>query len=219
MNDEPVLSEKQLLARAQRLVGMSLTTLADQLGEPVPGELKHAKGWAGQLVEKALGATAGSLPLPDFPTLGIELKTIPVDAQGHPCESTFICTASLTAAERYFTDSVVYQKTRRVLWIPLLSLPAMQVGDRQLGQPLLWSPTSQQFAQLQTDWEELTDMITLGELENISARHGEYLQIRPKAANARARCMGVGKDGQYIATLPRGFYLRRSFTKTVLSAA
>ncbi|MDI8106950.1 hypothetical protein MJN85_30220, partial [Salmonella enterica subsp. enterica serovar Anatum] len=37
--------------------------------------------------------------------------------------------------------------------------------------------------QLRLDWEELMDMIVLGQVERITARHGEVLQLRPKAAN------------------------------------
>ena len=36
------------------------------------------------------------------------------------------------------------------------------------------------------------DMIVLGQVERITARHGEYLQIRPKAANAKALTEAIG---------------------------
>lgn len=48
------------------------------------------------LLELYLGAMAGSKPEQDFPELGIELKTIPVDAAGKPLETTFVCVAPLT---------------------------------------------------------------------------------------------------------------------------
>ena len=70
---------------------------------------------------------------------------------------------------------------------------------------------------LQADWEELMDMIVLGEVDKITARHGQYLQIRPKAANSKALTEGIGPQGQPVMTLPRGFYLKKTFTGPMLA--
>src|SRR5688500_18797590 len=85
-------TESELMARARALSGMSLAELARQFGIAVPEAQLRAKGWVGQLLERALGATAGSRAKPDFEALGIELKTLPVDGRGQPKESTFVCT-------------------------------------------------------------------------------------------------------------------------------
>ncbi len=45
------------------------------------------------------------------------------------------------------------------------------------------------------DWEELMDLIVLGEVERITARHGEVLQLRPKAANSKALTEAIGAHG------------------------
>ena len=60
------------------------------------------------------------------------------------------------------------------------------------------------------------EYVALGRLEEISARHGELLQIRPKAANARALGSTTDPEGKPAQTLPRGFYLRSSFTNSIL---
>jgi DNA mismatch repair protein MutH len=60
------------------------------------------------------------------------------------------------------------------------------------------------------------DMIATGELEQITAHQGQYLQIRPKAANTKTLRNGINDEGEEILTLPRGFYLRTSFTKQLL---
>ncbi len=46
------------------------------------------------------------------------------------------------------------------------------------------------------DWEELMDLIVLGEVERITARHGEVLQLRPKAANSKALTEAIGAHGR-----------------------
>jgi DNA mismatch repair protein MutH len=61
------------------------------------------------------------------------------------------------------------------------------------------------------------DLIVLGKVESITARHGEVLQLRPKAANNKARTEAIGEKGQPIMTLPRGFYLKKSFTRQLLA--
>ncbi|MFT5448000.1 MAG: DNA mismatch repair protein MutH, partial [Gammaproteobacteria bacterium] len=58
--------------------------------------------------------------------------------------------------------------------------------------------------------------IVLGEVDNLSAHHGQCLQIRPKAADSRARRWGVNEHGVRVQTLPRGFYLRPKFTAAIL---
>ena len=64
--------------------------------------------------------------------------------------------------------------------------------------------------------EELMDMIVLGQVERITARHGEVLQLRPKAANSKPLTEAIGAQGEPILTLPRGFYLKKNFTGALL---
>ena len=90
------------------------------------------------------------------------------------------------------------------------------VGERRVGMPLMWSPNEEEDRLLRQDWEELMDMIVLGEVEQISARHGQVMQLRPKAANNKALTRAIGRDGQPIMTLPRGFYLKIDFTHSLL---
>jgi DNA mismatch repair protein MutH len=212
----PPRSETELLERAQAMAGESIAALAEGQGVPVRTDSRRAKGWAGQLIEAYLGASAGSLSEPDFQLIGVELKTIPVNAGGVPRESTYVCTVPLMGASRDWPGCNVQRKLARVLWVPVISDAGTGPGDRVVGWPLLWSPSASQAADLEADWRELTDMVCLGELESISAHHGTCLQIRPKAADSRARRWGIGESGESVRTLPRGFYLRPSFTRAIL---
>jgi DNA mismatch repair protein MutH len=54
------------------------------------------------------------------------------------------------------------------------------LAERRVGAPLLWSPNEEEDRQLRMDWEELMDLIVLGEVERITARHGEVLQLSRK---------------------------------------
>ena len=214
----PPDDEASLLARAQDLAGLTLETLADRAGLPMPADLKRDKGWVGMLLEWHLGASAGSKAEQDFAHLGIELKTIPIDAQGKPLETTFVCVAPLTGNSGVtWLTSHVRHKLARVLWIPVEGGREIPLRERRVGAPLLWSPDAEEDEMLRQDWEELMDMIVLGRVEQITARHGAWLQIRPKAANSKALTEGIGDQGQPIMTLPRGFYLKKSFTGPLLA--
>jgi DNA mismatch repair protein MutH len=213
----PPSSEEELLDRARALAGHTLSTLAIRAGTVAPNDSLHAKGWAGTLLETVLGASAGSLSEPDFQLIGIELKTIPVNQEGIPRESTYVCTVPLTDHTGLtWENSSVWRKLQRVLWIPIQTNPQQPPGEGVIGYPLLWSPDVSEQAMLRTDWEELMEMVSLGEAESINARHGTVLQIRPKAAHSRARRWGIGESGERVRTLPRGFYLRPAFTAVIL---
>ena len=148
----------------------------------------------------------------------MELKTIPVGPDGKPRESTYVTVVPLMGeAPAAWEQSGVRRKLARVLWMPVVSERDAPLAERVVGWPLLWSPSHEEEAALRADWEELMDMVCLGELEKIDARIGTWLQIRPKAANASARRWGVGETGEHVRTLPRGFYLRPAFTRRILA--
>lgn len=211
-------TQAELLAQAQRLAGYSLGELAAMAGITTPRDLKRDKGWIGVLLEIWLGASAGSKPEQDFAALGVELKTIPIDRQGRPLETTFVCVAPLTGNSGVtWENSHVRHKLKRVLWIPVEGERTIPLAERRVGAPLLWTPNAEEENQLRMDWEELMDLIVLGQVERITARHGEVMQLRPKAANSKALTEAIGAQGQPIMTLPRGFYLKKNFTAALLA--
>ncbi len=210
---------EQLLAQAQSIAGLTFGELADELHIPVPIDLKRDKGWVGMLLEHALGATAGSKAEQDFSHLGVELKTLPINAEGYPLETTFVSLAPLVQNSGVkWENSHVRHKLSCVLWMPIEGSRHIPLRERHIGAPILWKPTAEQERQLKQDWEELMDLIVLGKLDQITARIGEVMQLRPKGANSRAVTKGIGKNGEIIDTLPLGFYLRKEFTAQILKA-
>lgn len=210
---------EQLLSQAQSIAGLTFEELADELHIPVPPDLKRDKGWVGMLLETALGATAGSKAEQDFSHLGVELKTLPINAEGYPLETTFVSLAPLVQNSGVkWENSHVRHKLSCVLWMPIEGSRHIPLRERHIGAPILWKPTAEQERQLKQDWEELMDLIVLGKLEQITARIGEVMQLRPKGANSRAVTKGIGKNGEIIDTLPLGFYLRKEFTAQILNA-
>lgn len=213
----PPKTEHELMQRAESIIARSFSSLASQAGIPVPENLKREKGWVGQLLEWHLGAESGSKAQPDFAHLGIELKTIPIGFNGKPLETTFVSVAPLTGVNGLtWENSHVKHKLSKVLWIPVEGEREIPLGDRRIGRPILWSPSQQEELQLKQDWEELMEFIVLGKVEQITAKHGEVMQLRPKAANSKVVTEAYSANGQPIKTLPRGFYLRTQFTANIL---
>ncbi|MFM2486508.1 DNA mismatch repair endonuclease MutH [Celerinatantimonas yamalensis] len=206
-----------LLTRSEQIAGLTLAEIAAHLGVQLPANARKEKGWTGQLIELWLGATAGSKPQQDFPHLGVELKTLPIDRNGRPLESTYVCmTPLLNARGETWQSCNVRNKLAQVLWVPILAERAIPIAQRIVGNALLWRPSAAQETILKQDWEELMEAVAFGQIEQLTARHGEALQLRPKAANSQVRTKAIGPNGQIIETLPRGFYLRRSFTESLL---
>ncbi|MCX4193550.1 DNA mismatch repair endonuclease MutH [Methylophaga sp. OBS1] len=211
-------TEADLVERCRLLAGKTLGQVAAEMGLNVPGNLQRHKGWVGQLLEYYLGADAGNQAEPDFMGLGIELKTLPLNAQGQPKESTYVCTVSLTESGRLqWENSWVRKKLAKVLWLPVEADAAIPLADRYVGHGWIWQPTPEQEQQLQHDWEELMDRVVLGEQADITAREGEFLQIRPKAAHSRVMAKSWSETGESSQMNPKGFYLRSSFTRQLLA--
>jgi DNA mismatch repair protein MutH len=212
---QPPRDEAELLDRARALRGRSLEALGADLGLSLRGPAVATKGKVGEMVERALGATGGSAATWDFPTLRVELKTVPLGASGAPSESTFVCSVSLLDADRAeWDESWVRAKLGRVLWVPV---ETRRDGSRGVGEALLWSPTPAQQRVFAADFEEILGRVGAGGIEGLSARVGRWLQLRPKAAHGRVRTAAPGRDGDRVSTVPRGFYLRARFTGAILA--
>ncbi|WP_394825126.1 MutH/Sau3AI family endonuclease [Pendulispora albinea] len=224
----PPRDEHELRVRALCLAGRTLGDLARELRFQLGDAAVHTKGKAGELVERALGA--GPVPgrasldaradpgsLLDFPHLGIELKTVPVDDRGKPRESTFVCALPLGDADAMeWQSSWVRTKLSHVLWLPILTREHAAWDERVLLEPVFWRPSRDQEAVFAGDFDDAMGIIASGGIERLTARTGRWLQVRPKAAHGRARTLAHGPEGEPIATVPRGFYLRTRFTDAIL---
>ncbi|MFT3924845.1 MAG: DNA mismatch repair protein MutH [Myxococcales bacterium] len=203
----------ELSQRAAALAGRTLGEVAAEFAaQQGTGSLLHRKGKLGQLVERVLGASAGSRAEPDFPELGVELKTIPLDDAGRPRESTFVASFSLADADTAtWESSSVRHKLAHVLWIPVIT----SGSEQRFGRPLFWRPTREQEQVLRADFDDIMGTVAIGNVEGLTAHVGRWLQARPKAAHGRVRTLAYDEDGPQLA-LPRGFYLRARVTCELL---
>ncbi|MFO8156045.1 MAG: DNA mismatch repair endonuclease MutH [Thiohalospira sp.] len=215
----PPTSQEELAARAAALAGLTLGAAAARVGTAVPADLRRAKGWVGQVLEAVLGASGGARAVHDFPHLAIELKTLPLGADGLPRETTYVCTADLTNVGDQWEGTWVGRKLSHVLWVPVEADPGLPPGERRIGSPWFWRPDADELAVLRADWESFREQLLLEGAASLTAHAGEALQIRPKAAHGRARTTAYDADGHTVSVNPRGFYLRTTFTRRLLERA
>ncbi len=213
----PPKTEEELINRCMNIQGLSFTQLSISLDLPIPLNPVQRKGWVGMALELALGADANNKAAPDFQSLAVELKTLPLAKSGKPAESTFVTSIPLlTIHQQSWKTSQCYSKLQRVLWIPIEGDREIPFEQRRIGMGFLWSPNEHEEQILCSDWDYLTHQISSGNLECVDATVGVYLQVRPKAANGKSLCYGYDTEGSKVQTLPRGFYLRSKFTSQIL---
>jgi DNA mismatch repair protein MutH len=144
-----------LLAHATSLCGLQIGAIAAALNVDPPSDFGAAKGFVGELIERALGASAGNDATPDFPHLGVELKTIPLRADGSPTESTWVTRVPLSgvAVSLPFEQSTVGIKLNHVLWLPIEA--ERSPLDRRVGRAVLWRPSVEERSAIVADYDEL----------------------------------------------------------------
>lgn len=212
---EPPHTLEALMNRAVSLAGRTLAETAQALGYRLPRNLSSNKGFIGQLAELALGATAGPDPEPDFPALGVELKTLPIREDGRPLEATYICQARMTGIESTaLSESYLMKKLHRVLFVPIL--PATTLAERRFAMPLLWSPNDAELATLGADFLMLQSRVRMGEADDLTTRDGVALHLRPKALSSNERTVGISDEGWAVPVRPKAWYLRPAFTEQII---
>ncbi|NBV28726.1 hypothetical protein EBS02_06885 [bacterium] len=89
--------------------------------------------------------------------------------------------------------------------------------DKIIGHPVIWQPDGDTFDQIKKDWYELTTYIRLGEFDQLNSQIGEFLHIRPKAANATQKIqLNINGFNHYV--LPIGFYFRKILTRKIIES-
>lgn len=214
----PPSSVDELWSRCQAISGCRIGELANYMNMGVPQDLSTIKGWVGQFIEQLLGADGTNESKPDFSHLGVELKTIPVNRNHLPNESTYVCTAPISSESRResWKTSRVWNKLQHVLWVPIEADKSIPLSKRRLGQPILWTPSATIETILQQDWEEIMEHLELGQIQSLSARVGTYLHIRPKAAHGKVLTTTLNEEGESVQIVPKGFYLRTALTQQIL---
>lgn len=206
--------EQELRERLFRIAGRTMGAIATGFGVALPRDPRRGKGAIGQLLERALGATAGCRAAPDFPGLTIELKSLPIGPDGRPRESTFVSSLDLGAVDHLWETSSVRHKLRRVCWVVVEADPRLPLEERRCGASFFWSPSDDEERVLRDDYQDIVELLEVG--ARVPATVGRALQLRPKGRNAADLRRAINEEGVRVRMAPRAFYLRSAFTAGLL---
>lgn len=206
----------ELVGRARRLAGLTIADLARRVERELDERARRNKGIVGLLVERALGATASSRPIPDFESIGVELKTLPVGRDGAPLESTFVCNVTKDELETSWEESHVRRKLAHVLFVPIEGDRAIALDARRVGTAFVFELGARHEEVLGRDYENLRDALWSAGRDAVPGHLGVALQVRPKGKNARDAERRHASDGVAELVAKRAFYLRATFTRRLL---
>ena len=101
-------TEKELLNKAYGLTGVKILDFCSLFNKFFDKNFINSKGYIGKILEIYLGASGGNMPIPDFPNLDIELKTIPLSKRMYPKGNLKVCSTSmLPSINNYEWDSSI----------------------------------------------------------------------------------------------------------------
>lgn len=210
-------NENHLLKHAKSMHDHSINDLSIKYNIQLK-ENKKNKGYLGNIIENFFGLKNNNKPIKDFDSLGIELKTIPINNRGIPLESTFICSVPLIKnSGLIWNTSYVRYKINRILWVPIEKNKSTNIREYRVKYPFLWSPNYEEEKKIKTDWNEIMDMIVLGKINKINSKYGEVLFVKTKTNSKKNYTQAIGENGQPIFTIPKGFYLRKKFTYLLIN--
>ena len=210
----------ELEQRLHLIMGRSIGELT-QLSKLNVAAYATAKGFAGQLVELFLGAHAHNQSGPDFTKLGIELKTVPVGFDLMPQEHTFICAADLAPRHMIpFAQSALFHKMQHMLFVMLLAPrnAGLSMGERRILGYFFFDLTGEHRQQVETDYNEMQELLLSHQFDQLTSSLGNVLQLRPRGLPGKDVVAVHDEEGQLIYTKTRGYYLRSSFTRTLLQS-
>ncbi|MFC6276403.1 DNA mismatch repair protein MutH [Psittacicella hinzii] len=215
----PPQTWSQLLTYVQALVGKTVEQIADKHQVELIDSLKLNRGWLGNLIEIALGASAGSKPTQDFIDLGLELKTLAINENGKVKSDIFISSLPLNSymLQDWQLSHVLY-KLKRILFIPVENNPEIPLAQRRIGKGFIWSPNAQQLATLEADWKSIMEIITQRDFTALKSNLGSALCVRVKALNTQQSNTFNDIDLHSINLPPLSFYLRRNFVNEILQS-
>lgn len=176
------VSRRGALRQLQALIGCDLTELARHYHIPTHQAGRLNKGWAGQTIERHLGAALNSRQQPDFS--GWELKgvALKVDETGAPRAKETMAITMFNPAHVIatpFAQSHLRQKLRRMLVVGWVADRARHASAVIVcAEPFNLAPHIEGL--VRTDYDQIRGLLRVYGPGAVSGRVGEWVQARPK---------------------------------------
>lgn len=209
--DPAAVFETETLVRLLPYVGRSFDDLAEATGRTGFGGKNAVATVVRSLVgERAIRRTG------DFARFGVEVKTVPVDAQGRIVEAmSFPAFHHEELIYETWESSDLLGRLNRLLVVPVHREKAARLGQTRLGKPFFWSPSEDELAGIASEWERFRHLIELGQARDLpKSSETTYIHVRPKAQNASDRDIAPGG----IDVIKKCFWLNQPYVGRILEA-
>lgn len=149
------------------------------------------------------------------------VRTLPLDDRGRVREPTKICRIDFDAlVATPFPGSECRQLLERILFVPIEKPSVDDPSYWHLHEAFGWTPSSDVWAVLEGDYERIRDLARRGRADDLSSSvasgHGEFLIPKTAGRDSRDVREYVDAQGHRASARVRGFYLRNSFTATLV---
>ena len=210
------LTEKELLKRAMKLAGKHIEEFRRPFDRLFDDSTKNSHGYFGKIMEIYLGASANNLPIPDFPNLNIELKTLPLNNKMLPKNDIKICSTSFFPIETNYcwSKSLVKIKIKKILLVPFQSGESLTYYKKKICRPFLFQLGDYEKI-IKQDYENIIECLFLGKLGLIPRNLGKYLVLKSSSSNKNLTNY-INSDQELVRTNFVGFYLKKSFLKRIM---
>jgi DNA mismatch repair endonuclease MutH len=198
------MEREEAVQRIQQLVGRDLRKLADQYDVTVFRESKKNKGWAGHVIERALGLPLSSAQSPNFGSW--ELKTISLKYLKNG-SLTVKETMAITMIDPYNVANTEFENSHLLAKLQKAVIAARIWLSQKEESSILHSVrtfdlgNSEVYNQVRDDYNVARNAIMSGGLDALKSEMGRYIQPRTKGAGHKPK-------------KTRAFYARTGFLKT-----
>ncbi|MGI6230439.1 MAG: Sau3AI family type II restriction endonuclease [Tractidigestivibacter sp.] len=196
---------------AQELVGH---TLREKTDAPELQSPKKRRGSFGNAIEEYyFEYKPNSDSEPDFPKVGLELKTTPMKRGAHKslvAKERLVITMIdyMTVVNETFETSHLLDKASKVLLISYLWEKNKDPLDYEVILAELWGLPKEDMPQFKADWETVVNKVRAGHAEDISGSDTLYLEACTKAADSTVRRNQPYSD---VLAKPRAWALKASY--------
>ena len=208
-------SVDSIMVYAERLEGHTLREMTDAAELQSPNRRRGAFGNA--VEQYYFKYKPNSSQEPDFPEVGIELKTTPLkrDKSGRYVAKERLVVNMIdydTVVNEDFERSHFMQKASRVLLISYLWEKDVDPLDYKIVLVDLWEIPEVDLVQMKLDWETVVDKVRAGHAEDISGSDTVYLEASTKAADSSKRRT---QPFSPVLAKPRAWALKASYMTAV----
>lgn len=211
--------ENRVLDHLWTFHARKVSDVAEELGVVVPGRgIDTTRSFFADLLRAMLDSGAPKVTVTELELRGYSPKTVRMPRDGRPFEAMSFPAFRLEELAREKWESAPLRKDLERLLVAAFYAPNNTVGygRYEVGHDLFWTPSTDQWATIKKEWEDVVRRVRRGELDNLPKEAGtSVIHLRPHAQVAAD--VDVAKlAGKLVAKTKQCFWLNRDFVAAIV---